>query len=439
MRQLMGRPDGPPVRYLMTQLTGLSHPLTYPDHGGVMELRNAKHRLRSLKGWRDRKELSRQIRFRLLQMQQMSRRQQRTSDLLCKATRAGGKMQLAQPRTATRVRPSVQPPVGHRYRALEPGAGWIVRPHIEPHGMDNADNVEGFMAEKAGVARPSSSSSGGGGGSADQLLRGLPYRISSSASASKEQLLVQARGELSMYHDLQGLATSTLSADVQTSGAAGPASPDMLMVLRLDSQRRGFPVAANSPALGLMLARLAHECRLHRGPVAAGVRLQDCVRVSGPGGAPVELDLALGKLFCRAGLEPDDAWGANAEVRTDARQLLGSRHSAPLSLSGSLMNHRGETMAALSAAMQVQRGRRSGVGGKLQLNSRGVASLGLQVRSDGPQWWGLVGLVPLFNLGWEMVASVLAGGGGAAGGAEYEEQQQQQQQGEQQQTAAAQQ
>jgi hypothetical protein len=68
-----------------------------------------------LKGWRDRKELSRQIRFRLLQMQQMNRRQQRTSDLLCKATRAGGKMQLKQPGTATRVRPSVQPPVGHRW------------------------------------------------------------------------------------------------------------------------------------------------------------------------------------------------------------------------------------------------------------------------------------------------------------------------------------
>lgn len=42
MRQLMGRPEGPPVRYLMTQLTGLSQPLTYPDHGGIMELRNAK-------------------------------------------------------------------------------------------------------------------------------------------------------------------------------------------------------------------------------------------------------------------------------------------------------------------------------------------------------------------------------------------------------------
>lgn len=33
-------------------------------------------------------------------------------------------------------------------------------------------------------------------------------------------LLVQGRGELSVYHDLPGLATTTLAADVQTSGAA---------------------------------------------------------------------------------------------------------------------------------------------------------------------------------------------------------------------------
>eukprot|EP00878_Enallax_costatus_P024652 GHUV01026328.1.p1 GENE.GHUV01026328.1~~GHUV01026328.1.p1 ORF type:complete len:361 (+),score=105.02 GHUV01026328.1:53-1084(+) len=114
IRQMMGRPDGPPVRYLMTQLTGFNQPLTYPDHGSIMELRNAKVQLRKLKGWRDRKELSRQIRFRVLQMQQMQRRQQRTSDLLVKATRAGGKLQLEQPRTANRVRPSVQPPTSHR-------------------------------------------------------------------------------------------------------------------------------------------------------------------------------------------------------------------------------------------------------------------------------------------------------------------------------------
>jgi hypothetical protein len=135
-----------------------------------------------------------------------------------------------------------------RYRTLEPAGGWIVRPQIEPHGesekalggrflattvtsqagwwkhlccwcgvharpqhpnmhdagMDNADNVEGFMAEKAGVARrrPStnSSSSSSNPSSASSsatepdLLCGAPYRVSSSASASKDQVLVQVGG-----------------------------------------------------------------------------------------------------------------------------------------------------------------------------------------------------------------------------------------------------
>lgn len=44
MRQLMGRPEGPPVRYLMTLLTGFTQPLTYPDHGAIMELRSAQQR-----------------------------------------------------------------------------------------------------------------------------------------------------------------------------------------------------------------------------------------------------------------------------------------------------------------------------------------------------------------------------------------------------------
>eukprot|EP00775_Hariotina_reticulata_P003525 gene3525-3794_t len=366
MRQLMGRPDGPPVRYLMTQLTAFSQPLMYPDHAGIMELRTAKQRLRQVKGWRNRKELSRQIRFRLLQMQQMTRRQHRTADLLCKATRAGGKLQLAPPRTARGLRPSVQPPMGHRYRALEPGAGWV---------------------------------------GPDQLLSGAPYRLSSSASAGKEQLLMQAAGAaaaahvptLECFHKAAGAISCGATWAEHTSGAAG--TPDMLVVLKMDSQRRGFPFAANNPAVGVLLARLAQECRLHRGPLATGLRLQDCVRLSGPGGAPVELDMAVGKLFSRSTLgQDDDAWGANAELRTDARQLVGSRYSSPVSLSGSVMGQRGDTIAAVSAAVQLQRGRRSAVGGKVQLNNRGAATVGVQVRSDGSQWLSLVGLVPLVNL-----------------------------------------
>lgn len=70
----------------------------------------------------------------------------------------------------------------------------------------------------------------------------------------------------------------------------------MLIVARLDSQRRGAPLRCNSPSAGVMLARLAPDCMPLRGPLAAGVRLQDCLRLTGPGGAPVELDMALGKV-----------------------------------------------------------------------------------------------------------------------------------------------
>jgi hypothetical protein len=67
---------------------------------------------------------------------------------------------------------------------------------------------------------------------------------------------------------------------------------------------------------------------------------------------------------------------------------------------------------------QVQRGRRGRVAGKLQVNTRGVASVGLQLRSDAPQWWGLAGLIPLVNLGLDALRSAAAGlrGGGNGGG-----------------------
>lgn len=60
-------------------------------------------------------------------------------------------------------------------------------------GMDNTDNVEGFLAEKSGVWRHSadSSRSSSSGSSGDSILGGAPYRVSSSINASKEQMLVQ--------------------------------------------------------------------------------------------------------------------------------------------------------------------------------------------------------------------------------------------------------
>lgn len=175
------------------------------------------------------------------------------------------------PRTATRSRPSAQPAQGFRYRAPEAQGGWVVRPHIEHHCADGNDGIEGFQAEKQGIAtvaslrrvlklsgvektRGSVSSSGTSPSTSasksvnkpgtskgmrsdsrdppDGLTGGIPFRASLSAQCSKEQRLLSARGEASLWHGLRGLASTTLSTDVQTSGA--PGSTDVLAVARAD-------------------------------------------------------------------------------------------------------------------------------------------------------------------------------------------------------------
>lgn len=110
-------------------------------------------------------------------------------------------------------------------------------------------------------------------------------------------------------------------------------------------------------------------------------------------------------MFCPSGIEREDAWGGNLEVRTDARQLVGSRFSAPLSLSSSVMSHKGEMMAAVATSLQVRTGAKSGLGGKLQINNKGHGQLSVHVKSNEHHWWGLVGLVPLFNLAVDMLMS----------------------------------
>lgn len=55
------------------------------------------------------------------------------------------------------------------------------------------------------------------------------------------------------------------------------------------------PVTCCTPQ-GVMLARLCPGCAPHKGPLASGLRLQDCIRLNAPGGAPVELDMSLGKV-----------------------------------------------------------------------------------------------------------------------------------------------
>ncbi|KXZ44574.1 hypothetical protein GPECTOR_65g192 [Gonium pectorale] len=65
---------------------------------------------------------------------------------------------------------------------------------------------------------------------------GVPYHHYLSAQVTKDQRLLAGRSEATLYHDPLGAATTSLSADVQTSAAGGGPGGDVLLVLRSDTR-----------------------------------------------------------------------------------------------------------------------------------------------------------------------------------------------------------
>jgi len=264
-------------------------------------------------------------------------------------------------------------------------------------------------------------------------------------------------------------------------------SHEVLLVMRADSQQRGVPSAPwLAPTAGVMLSTVVltgknpaavqgggearSSCSSSKrprppvlaraGPPVLGMRLQQSVRAAtgGPGRAALEMDLSAAALTCPLGeagaskaagrgggvgwdepgggggngllgsvLGDGGAWALSAELRTDARGFLGAvsdeGEPAPLTLSGSLLEHRGERASALAAGLQLRPSARSAVAARAQLNpGRGVLALGLQVRSQEYEHLPLgvaAACVPLASYAREVVAGALAtrrrrkeGGGG---------------------------
>ncbi len=165
------------------------------------------------------RELEREVKGRLLQLRQVNRNKDKMQRSFRNATLAGGKVTPEPPRLATRRSPSVHPPGTYRYRVPEPSGGWVVRPHIEAHGVESSDGIEGLYMEKAAVAGrdpegragPGPAQPRGGGGGllkrllllvmplarrrrrtdADLLIGGVPYRHYVSAQCNKEHKALQ--------------------------------------------------------------------------------------------------------------------------------------------------------------------------------------------------------------------------------------------------------
>lgn len=74
-----------------------------------------------------------------------------------------------------------------------------------------------------------------------------------------------------------------------------------------------------------------------------------------------------------------------------------------MAASFSTMRHAGETASALAVSGQLLMGGGNNYGAKLQVNNRGMAQASVKVRSEARPWLGLVGLVPLAQLGLDML------------------------------------
>ncbi|PNW70141.1 hypothetical protein CHLRE_17g707500v5 [Chlamydomonas reinhardtii] len=422
LRQMMGGGRQVPMPYLMQQITQMSRPLKFPDHGNVMDVRRARYDTRRLRQERQRREAGRQVALRVLALRQAARKQRSLADAYRTGTQAGCKVTPEPPRVATRCRPSAMPAEGHRYRNPEAQGGWVVRPHMETHCADVSDGVEGFILNKVAVAAV------GGAGEGDGLGgRGVPYHHYLSAQCTKDQKLLAARSEATLYHDPLGRATTSLSADLQTSSSAAAAAaggggggPDVLMVLRADTRlhtNTGRGSALPKLTVGGVVARVGEEGRLLslEGPTAVGMRLQASKKLRlGLTPTPVRLavaaavmqsasELAAGRLGLGRG--GDACLGLNAEVKI--KDLIDFTNiDVPLARSlpgdfalGLTRSPEGEVTAGFGSSVQYRLGAREMLGLRTTFGNRGRAGLSLRAKTVSGWWLGLVAMaVPLGKL-----------------------------------------
>eukprot|EP00198_Chlamydomonas_reinhardtii_P002367 XP_001691703.1 predicted protein [Chlamydomonas reinhardtii] len=220
---------------------------------------------------------------------------------------------------------------------------------------------QGFILNKVAVAAV------GGAGEGDGLGgRGVPYHHYLSAQCTKDQKLLAARSEATLYHDPLGRATTSL---LHTNTGRGSALPKLTASKKLRLGLTPTPV------------RLA---------VAAAV-MQSAS------------ELAAGRLGLGRG--GDACLGLNAEVKI--KDLIDFTNiDVPLARSlpgdfalGLTRSPEGEVTAGFGSSVQYRLGAREMLGLRTTFGNRGRAGLSLRAKTVSGWWLGLVAMaVPLGKL-----------------------------------------
>lgn len=240
----------------------------------------------------------------------------------------------------------------HRYRSLDSGNQWLVRPVLDPHGWDHDVGYEGINVENLLVVKEK-----------------VPVSFSGQVTKDKKDANLQMEVASSLKHG-EGKST-TLALDMQTVGKE--------LAYTLRSETRFINFRKNKVTAGFSVTYFGDA-------LTGGVKFEDkFMHRRG------QLVVAGGAIVGRG----DVAYGGSLEATLRDKDYPLGRFLSTIGLS--VMDWHGDLAIGWNAQSQIPIGRFTNLIGRVNLNNRGSGQVSIRLNSSEQLQIALVALIPLLS------------------------------------------
>lgn len=240
----------------------------------------------------------------------------------------------------------------HRYRSLDSGNQWLVRPVLDPHGWDHDVGYEGINVENLLVVKEK-----------------IPVSLSGQVTKDKKDANLQMEVASSLKHG-EGKST-TLALDMQTVGKE--------LAYTLRSETRFINFRKNKATAGLSATYFGDA-------LTGGVKFEDkFMHRRG------QLVVAGGAIIGRG----DVAYGGSLEATLRDKDYPLGRFLSTIGLS--VMDWHGDLAIGWNAQSHIPIGRFTNLIGRVNLNNRGSGQVSVRLNSSEQLQISLVALIPLLS------------------------------------------
>ncbi|CAL8463774.1 g3308 [Coccomyxa elongata] len=342
LQQMLRGQRLPPIPHLLSVMVQPKQPRKYPE---------------------EERDIMREDEIAALPTEEERRREMRKRREFLKMRREEAKaddgVQVAIPAPDPPLPPTFDADVtAHRYRFLEQPGGWLARPFVEPTGLDHDDGIDGLSTERSLVLRRKG-----------QYLGGIPVFAMAQMQKDKNQQMLNADVEASVYHNARLVSTGAL--DVMTT------QRDLIYTARAETRVKIHP--RDKAALGITIARLVEEGGPPtKGPVAIGAKVENRIKLH----KKAKLVSTLGRMTCKTRMGRENATAGQAELKL----RLGDDQRSQVVAGTSFMNFRNDMAIAGNLAAQFSPTSETQVVSRCSLNSKSAGSVSMRVTShDYPQ------------------------------------------------------